>query len=100
VNIGDSKTVLQGSGGNSAKVELLSISHKVKTGDYVYADKKPGLLDAPIVIGTVIRCKRDDEKPMLWDITVRPVCDMNNLSELAVIIMNPALQKGGMNPQK
>ena len=98
INIGDSKTVLQGAGGNSARVELLSISHKVKTGDYVYADKKPGLLDAPIVVGNVVRCRRDDEKPMLWDITVRSVCDMNKLNELAVIIMNPAPRSGRVNP--
>ena len=99
INISNAKTVIQGTGGNSARVELLSINHKVKTGDYVYADKKPGLLDTPIVVGTVIRCKRDDEKPMLWDITVRPVCDMNKLNEIDVIIMNPAPPSGGMNPQ-
>ena len=99
INISNSKTVIQGTGGNSAKVELLAINHKVKTGDHVYADKKPGLLDTPIVVGTVARCKRDDENPMLWDIAVKPVCDMNKLNEVAVIIMNPAPPRGGMNPQ-
>lgn len=81
--------VMQGSGNNSAKVEMLSTDHKVKVGDVVFARKKPGLLDAPIIIGTVTQCKKDDEKPMLWDITVKPVCDIEALNTVAVIIMNP-----------
>ncbi|MHC4157940.1 MAG: rod shape-determining protein MreC [Planctomycetota bacterium] len=89
VNIRKSKTVIEGNGRNSAKVKLLSIKHKVKTGDYVYATKKPGLLDTPIVVGTVAQCKEDDVNPVLWDITVKPVCAIEKLSEVAVIIMNP-----------
>ncbi|UCE99222.1 MAG: rod shape-determining protein MreC [Planctomycetota bacterium] len=89
VYIRKSKTVIQGNGRSSAKVKLLSIEHKVKTGDYVYAARKSGLLDTPIVVGTVAQCKRDDENPMLWDIIVKPVCDIKKINEVAVIIMNP-----------
>ena len=81
--------LMQGNGRNSAKVQLLSIKHKVKTGDIVYAGKKPGFLDAPMIIGTVVQCKRDDENPSLWDITVKPACDIEGLNGVAVIVMNP-----------
>jgi len=79
--------VMQGNGNSSAKVQLLK--HKVKTGDKVYADKKPGFLDAPMIVGTVSDCKRNDEIPLLWDITVEPACDIETLNSVAVIIMNP-----------
>ena len=79
--------VMQGNGNNSAKLRLLK--HKVKTGDKVYADKKPCFLDAPMIVGTVSDCKRNDEIPLLWDITVEPACDIETLSSIAVIIMNP-----------
>lgn len=95
------KTVIKGSGKNSAKVQLVSIKHKIKIGDNVYACKKPGLLGTPIIIGTVAQCKTADENPMLWDITVKPACDIWKLTEAAVIIMNPAPAAGTrMNPQK
>jgi rod shape-determining protein MreC len=89
VEINGLKTVIRGNGKNSAKVQLVSIKHKIKIGDNVYACKKPGLLDAPMIIGTVAQCKTADENPMLWDITIKPACDIQKLDEAAVIIMNP-----------
>jgi rod shape-determining protein MreC len=87
--MGELKTAIQGDGKNSVKVRLVSIKHKIKIGDKVYACKKPGLLDTPIIIGTVAQCKRDDENPLLWDITVKPACNIEELNDVAVIIMNP-----------
>ena len=89
VKIRELKTIIQGGDKNLTKVQLLSIKHKVEVGDEVYARKKPGFLDAPMKTGTVIRCKRDDENPLLWDITVKPACDVEKVSDIAVIIMNP-----------
>ena len=91
VKIGElnAERLMQGKGNNCAKVQLLSIKHKVRTGDIVYASKKPGYLDVPMIAGTVARCKRDDENPSVWDITVKPACDIEGLSRIAVIIMNP-----------
>jgi rod shape-determining protein MreC len=86
------KTVVRGYGKNSAKVQLVPTKHKVEIGDNVYACKKAGLLDTPMIMGIVTQCKRDDENPLLWDITVKPVCDIQKLSEVAVIIMNPPEQ--------
>jgi rod shape-determining protein MreC len=89
VEVGGLKTVIQGYGKNSAKVQLVSTKHTVKIGDNVYACKKPGFLDAPMIIGAVSQCKRDDENPLLWDITVKPACDIERLNDVTVLIMNP-----------
>lgn len=86
----DTERLIHGSGNDSAKVKLLSTKYKVSVGDKVMARKKPGFLDAPIIIGVVAKCRRDDANPSLWDITVRPVCDIEQLKTVSVIIMNPS----------
>ena len=85
----DVNRIMQGVGGNMAKIQLLSTKHKVKKGDVVYACKKPGILNAPMIIARVAKCKTDDENPSVWDITAEPVCDLERLSNVTVIIMNP-----------
>jgi rod shape-determining protein MreC len=85
----NTERLIHGSGRDTAKVPLLSIKENVKVGDEVMALKKPGFLGAPVIIGKVTQCSRDDQNPSLWDITVRPVCDMEKLSSISVIIMNP-----------
>ena len=82
--------LIQGNGRDSAKVLLLSRKYKVNVGDKVVARKKPGYLDAPIILGVVARCETDDVNPSLWDITVKPVCDIENLKSVSVIVMNPS----------
>lgn len=90
VKIAGVDRVMQGTGNNSAKIPMLSIKkHKVKVGDIVHVRKKPGFLDVPMVAGKVTQCKRDDENPRLWDIIVKPVCDIETLNDVAVIVMNP-----------
>jgi rod shape-determining protein MreC len=92
VDIDGLKTVIQGYSRNSAKISLVSTKHKIKIGDNVYACKKPGFLDTPIIIGTVAQCKAADENPLLWDITVKPACDVERLNNVTVIVMNPQEQ--------
>jgi rod shape-determining protein MreC len=82
-------SLMQGRGNDMAKVLLLPTKYKVSAGDKVMARKTPGFLDAPMIIGTVTRCKRDDQRPIIWDITVKPVCDIEKLKSVTVIIMNP-----------
>jgi len=81
--------LMQGNGSSSAKIPMVSTKYKIRVGDKVFARKKPGLLDAAIIIGTVTQCKEADGKPLLWDITVKPACDIERLEDVAVIIMNP-----------
>lgn len=89
VTIGGLKTVLQGDGKGAAKVRTFSIKHDVTIGDKVYACRKPGFLDTTMVVGTITHCERDSENPLLWDVTVEPACDIGQLSDVAVIVMNP-----------
>lgn len=85
----DLKMWMQGNGNNTAKIPLVSIEHKIKKGDNVFARKKAGFLDAPVIIGRVAQLKRDVKNPLLWDITVEPACDIEHLEDVAIIIMNP-----------
>jgi cell shape-determining protein MreC len=85
----DTDRMMQGASGDSAKILMLPIKHKVKVGNIVSACKKPGFLAAPMIVGTVAQRKKDDENPLLWDITVTPACEIEKLSDVAVIIMNP-----------
>ena len=92
VDIGGLKTVIQGYSKNSAKVRLVSTKHKIKIGDNVYACKKPGFLETPMIVGAVSQCRKDDENPLLWDIAVKPACDIERLNNVTVIVMNPQEQ--------
>jgi rod shape-determining protein MreC len=85
----DTGTIMQGYGDNSAKVELLSRKHTVKVGDVIYAQKKPGFLDIPMVVGVVSKCRVDGENPLLWDVVVKPACEIDELKDVAVIVANP-----------
>ena len=42
-----------------------------------------------MIVGTVARCKSNSENPLLWDITVKPACDIETVTEVAVIVVNP-----------
>lgn len=86
----DTDRLIHGNGNDSAKIKLLSTKYKVRVGDKVLACKKPGFLDVPMIIGKVAACERDNENPSLWDITVRPVCDIERINRVSVLIMNLA----------
>jgi rod shape-determining protein MreC len=81
--------ILQGTGDNSAKVKLLPTKYRVEVGEVVYAQKKPGFLSTPVIVGTVAQCESNKETPLLWDITVKPACDIETLADVSVIVMNP-----------
>jgi len=91
VNDLNTEKILKGAGNNTAKIELLQTSYKINTGDYVYAGKKAGCLDKPMVIGKIKKYQRDEENSLLWDITVQPSCNIKKLNFVAVIIMNPKI---------
>jgi rod shape-determining protein MreC len=97
IKIGElgARMIMQGYGNNSAKVELLSRKHKIKIGDVVYTQKKPGFLDVPMIVGTVAQCKTDDKNPLLWDITVESACEVNRLKNVTVVVTGPQEQLSG-----
>jgi rod shape-determining protein MreC len=81
--------IMHGDGDCSASVKLVPIKYSIKKGDIVYAQKRPGFLSSPVIIGTVSKCKSNDENPLVWDISVQPGCDIKSLTNVAVIVMNP-----------
>jgi len=78
--------IMEGRGNGAARIPLIPAEHKIRIGDHVYAQKKAGLLDIPVITAQVARYRRDPDNPLLWDITVQPVCNVSSLSEVAVVI--------------
>jgi cell shape-determining protein MreC len=76
--------LMQGAGAGLAKIKMAR--EKVEVDEFVIAEQKPGYLDVPMVIGKVQNCQRNDENPLLWDITIVPACDLENLKDVAVLI--------------
>jgi rod shape-determining protein MreC len=83
------KRLMQGAANYTAKIPELQTEHKVKKGDEILAQQEPGFLDTPVIIGRVTQCKRDEQNPMVWDVTVEPVCDVKELTTVAVIVSSP-----------
>ena len=81
--------ILQGTGDNSAKVKLVPTKYRIEVGEVVHAQKKPGFLSTPVIVGTVAQCESNKDNPLLWDITVKPACDIEALTDVSVIVMNP-----------
>jgi rod shape-determining protein MreC len=79
--------VMKGGGDNLAMIGM--IKNKAKIGSEIMASKKPGFLDTPIIAGRVARCERNTKSPLLWDITVEPVCDIERINSVTVIVLNP-----------
>jgi cell shape-determining protein MreC len=92
VEIAGSKALrmMKGTGKGFARIGMVPNKKHVNKGDAVYTYKNPGLLDVPIIVGKVAECKPDDDNPLLWDITVRPVIKAEELSGVTVVVMNPA----------
>ncbi len=85
----DMDRIMHGDGNSSARVKLVPTKYEIKVGDIVYAQKRPGFLSTPVILGTVSECKSNDDNPLVWDITVQPACDIKSLTDVAVIVMNP-----------
>jgi cell shape-determining protein MreC len=79
--------LMKGCGNNQAKVEM--IKDKVRIDTKIMARKTPGFLDTPMIIGKVVRCEHNDQ-PLVWDITVEPVCNILEIESIHVIVMNPS----------
>jgi cell shape-determining protein MreC len=87
VEVAGLKNIMKGSGNNSAKIE--TVKNKVEVGEKVFALTKPGFLDAPMIVGKVTECNRNQKYPSFWEVTVVPACNIEHLEDVAVIIMNP-----------
>lgn len=91
VEIAGSKAVrvMKGTGKDVARVGMVPNKKHVNKGDAVYTYKAPGWLDVPVIVGKVAECKPDDDNPLLWDIKVRPVVKIEDMTSVTVVVMNP-----------
>lgn len=85
----DKNLVMQGNSDNTAKIGTISKEQEMKTGQKVFALRQPGFLDANMIVGAVSQFKPDDKQPLLWDITVKPSWEIQELNEIAVIVKKP-----------
>ena len=69
---------------------ILNIPKKypVTAGCNVYAAKEAGLLESPRIIGKVSDCEIDEINPIVWKITVNPIYDTKDITDVAVIVIN------------
>ncbi|MFA5554600.1 MAG: rod shape-determining protein MreC [Phycisphaerae bacterium] len=90
VSIGDIdlQRVMHGNADDSAGIKFISKKFPVEKGNIVYAQKKPGFLDIPMITGIIVQCSTDPENPLIWDIKVKPACDIRKLKSITVIVMN------------
>lgn len=80
---------MRGDGKDACKIPMVSREYDLRVGDTVSASPERGILDTPIVVGEVAAVEHDQDQPLLWDITVRPIFDREALTEVVVIVMNP-----------
>ena len=80
---------LFGDGEVRCKVPLVPKEHDIRVKDSVYAAAKVGFLDTHRIIGHVEKAEADDQKPLLWDIVVKPVYSAEEITEVAVVVMQP-----------
>lgn len=87
VKIAGTDRVMAGCGGKLARVPL--IQTRVEVGRGVWAAEKPGHLDKPMLVGKVVKLDKNTESPLLWDLTVQPISDLEQLKSVTVVVMNP-----------
>jgi len=78
---------IQGDDKDGAKILNVPKKYKIKEGFYVYAAPKPGILQSPRIIGRISRCVVDETNPVLWDITVKPAYESDDIADVAVIVI-------------
>ena len=81
---------LVGDGRAGCKIPLLPRDYDIRTKDVVYAAAKPGRLEVPVVVGEISQVKRDDQSPLLWDISVELI-DNPFEQHRAVVLIPPEL---------
>jgi cell shape-determining protein MreC len=77
-------------GRGNGQAKALWAKKKVPPGTNVMVQKNPGRLDCAMIAGKVKHCDRNEQNALLWDITVKPACDVVMLRSVTVIVMNPA----------
>lgn len=92
VRLGDSgpEGILEGAGGDLARVRLVEVTEPVAVGDPVYSAAGKGFLSEPPLYGRVVRAERP-VGAAYWEIWVQPAVNPNRQVEVTVlrITLNP-----------
>jgi rod shape-determining protein MreC len=83
---GSVRGIMEGRGGGTAGITKVPVTEPVKVGSTVRASRIPGAPGLSIIAAKVTGCKRAAKEPLVWDISVRPVCDIINLNSVIVIV--------------
>jgi len=78
---------IRGDDKDAAKILNVPKKYKMKEGYYVYAASKTGFLLSPRIVGSISRCVVDETNPLLWDITVKPAYEFDDIEDVAVIVI-------------
>ena len=91
VQIGDlpGPRMITGSGSDKAFIEMVPVKYEVKPKDKVFVAPKVEFLDNPIICGIVTDVTRNKKSPLIWDITVEPVCKIDQLESVHVLVFDP-----------
>lgn len=84
--------LLIGNGDDTAKIPQVSKDYDILPDDRVYANKKPGFLDAAILIGTIRQVSQDKNQPMLLDITVETQDDLTKIKSVVVLAIDAKMK--------
>lgn len=87
VQVADSEIrgMMVGRDDGTAVITNVRNSQSIKVGSTVLAQiPVPGI--PPIVAAKVAVCKRSVKQPLVWDVTVKPACDIVNLKSVIVIM--------------
>lgn len=79
---------MQGNDKKAAVILNIPQKYKIKAGFNVYAAEKAGFLRSSRIIGRISKCLPGERNPVVWDITVEPAYDFNNITDVAVIVLN------------
>ncbi len=78
--------MITGLGSNKALIEMVPVKHVVKRNDKIFVAAKVKFLDDPIICGIVTDVTRNKKSPLIWDIIVEPVCKIDQLESVHVLV--------------
>jgi rod shape-determining protein MreC len=78
---------MQGNDKKEAVILNIPQKYKLKVGISVYAAQKTGFLQSSRIIGRISKCTPGERNPVVWDITVQPAYEFNDITDVAVIVL-------------
>jgi rod shape-determining protein MreC len=78
--------MITGNGSDKGLIEMVPVKYVIKPKDKVFVSRKVKFLDDPIICGIVTTVTRNKKSPLIWDITVEPVCKIDQLESVHVLV--------------